>query len=547
VALSLVFYLQAQPIINFQTVTTGFPAAVDVVEENTGSGRLFIVQQSGTIRIWNGTTTLATPFLTVAGISTGGERGLLSMAFHPQYATNRYFFVWYTNAAGAVTLARYRRDAANPDIADPTSGVVLLTIPKTASNHNGAKLNFGQDGYLYIGTGDGGGGNDLPNNAQNGDTLLGKMLRIDVNGFATSSPFYSIPPTNPYLSNASIDDEIIALGLRNPWRWSFDKATGDMWIADVGQNAWEEVHYTPAASISSAKNYGWSCYEGMHVNSAGGCGGSTPTNNVLPIYEYPHNNTTGGFVVTGGYVYRGTQYPFLQGYYIMIDYSSGNLWLINSNGSGGWNATRQNALQTSITSFGETSAGELYAVSGAGTLYRVTATSPLPLYLTSFTGRKNGNVHELSWNVQQERSGDVYVVERSVTDQTAFTEIARVSASANNVSNKHRVSVAATAQAVYYRLKMINTDRSIHYSSVIYLSERAIGGVKALKTASGIAIQSEEVIKQIIITDAAGRKLQQHTINGTGSLTLNITNLPKGLLIIRSFTETGSYTSKVMN
>ncbi len=544
----LCFSLNAQPVIGFQNVTSGFSVPVDIVEE-PGSTRLFIVEQTGTIRIWNGSSTLSTPFLNVTSLisyNSGGERGLLSIAFHPQYTTNRYFFIWYTNTSNAVTLARYRRDATNPDIADPTSGVVLLTIPKAFTNHNGAKLNFGPDGYLYIGTGDGGSANDPSNNAQNGTSLLGKLLRIDVNSFATSAPFYNIPSGNPYTSDPAIADEIIALGVRNPWRWSFDKSTGDMWIADVGQNAWEEVHFTSAANRLSPKNYGWSCYEGTHTNTLGTCTG-TPANNVFPIFEYPHDNATGGFVVTGGYVYRGTQYPFLQGYYTMVDYATGNGWLIKSNGSGGWTTSMQSGWPTSITTFGETSAGDLYAATTGGTLYRVTATNPLPINLTSFTGRKNGNTHLITWEVQQEKAGEVYIVERSLDHQSSFIEVARITTTSNNAYYKHSTSVMASHQSAYYRLKMVNVDGSIKYSSVIYLQNNSKNGVRILKNGAGITIQSDDDIKQLIITDAAGKLLQQKNIGGAGIISISTNDLPKGVLIIRSFTANGSFTNKVIN
>ena len=232
--------------------------------------------------------------------------------------------MWYTDVNGAVTLARYRRDVTNPDIADPASGQVLLRYSKPGSpyftNHNGGKLNFGPDGMLYVGTGDGGNGGDPYNNAQNGNSLMGKMLRLNVNSFATSAPFYDIPADNPFLAPGDgILDEIYAIGLRNPWRWSFDRSTGDMWIADVGQGAWEEVNWLAAGSTSGV-NYGWRCYEANHVYGSG-CSPAV-TDTIAPIFEYSHNNATGGYSITGGYVYRGASYPELQGYYITADYLS---------------------------------------------------------------------------------------------------------------------------------------------------------------------------------------------------------------------------------
>lgn len=535
----------AQPVVGFQSVITGLNVPVDLVAE-PGSSRMFIVEQPGMIRIWNGSSVLATPFLNVSSIisyTSGGERGLLSLAFHPQYATNRYFFIWYTDISGAVTLARYRRDAANADIADPTSGVVLLSIPKAFPNHNGAKLNFGSDGFLYFGTGDGGSANDPSNNAQTGTTLLGKMLRIDVNGFATSAPFYSIPSSNPYTGDPAVADEIIALGLRNPWRWSFDKTTGDMWIADVGQNAWEEVNFRASANILNPTNYGWRCLEGTHP-SAVPC--PVPANNVMPIFEYPHNST-GGFVVTGGYVYRGTEYPPLQGYYITVDYATGNGWLIKSNGSGGWNVTPQTGWPTNITTFGEMNDGTLYAAKGTGTVYKVTATTPLPLRLTSFTGKKVPGHHELSWEVVQEKMGDSYILERSVGNQVSFSEVARAGAGSDNNYKRYTASVAAVMQPAYYRLKSLHANGNVSYSSVVYMNGQRNAPTRVVKREGDIIIESSEVIKHIAVTDVVGRVVYQKAVNASGMVSVSTNNMPRGILMVRVTSETDIQTNKISN
>ncbi len=241
--------LKAQPTIGYQLVTSGFAVPVDIV--NAGDSRLFIVEQAGRIKIWNGTAILGTSFLDIASITNySGEMGLLSVAFHPDYANNRYFFVYYNGLNGNINLARYRTKETNPNEADNTSGVILMSIPKPFSNHNGGKLNFGADGFLYFATGDGGSGGDPNNFAQTGSSYLGKMLRIDVNNFA-NAPYYTAPPNNPYLSDPVIKKEIIAFGLRNAWRWSFDKQTGDMWIADVGQGVLEEVNFTPSTNSTT--------------------------------------------------------------------------------------------------------------------------------------------------------------------------------------------------------------------------------------------------------------------------------------------------------
>ena len=290
--------VQAQPEISYNVVTNGFTAPVDIV--NAGDTRLFVVEQAGKVKIWDGTNTIATPFLDITSITNfSGEMGLLSLAFHPNYANNRYFFVYYNSANGNINLARYRTKETNAQEADATSGVVLMSIPKPFTNHNGGKLNFGMDGFLYFGTGDGGSGGDPNNYSQNGSSYLGKMLRINVDSFSTP-PYYTIPPNNPYIATQTFKEEIIAMGLRNPWRWSFDRQTGDMWIADVGQGALEEVNFTPSTELNN-NNYGWRCYEGTQAYNTGSC--NIVSSYKMPIFEYVHNNTTGGYSITGGYVY----------------------------------------------------------------------------------------------------------------------------------------------------------------------------------------------------------------------------------------------------
>ena len=324
----LIHSVNAQPVLAYTTVVSGLTKPVDLVPE-PGTNRLFVVEHTGNIRIIDGNTVLERPFLNLSGIiSNAGEQGLLSLAFHPQYTSNGYFFVYYTNNSNQIEVARYQRFANDADIADPASGKVLLNITKQAENHNGGKLNFGPDGMLYFATGDGGGSNDVPNNAQNGNSLLGKMLRLNVDNFATP-PYYTIPADNPFVgSGDNIRDEIWALGLRNPWRWSFDKSNGDMWIADVGQGAWEEVNYSSLVD-SKGVDFGWHCMEGNH-NTPGVAVCDPGPNYKAPVFEYGHDMATGGLSITGGYVYRGNLYPSLRGYFVATDYISKNVWIIRA-------------------------------------------------------------------------------------------------------------------------------------------------------------------------------------------------------------------------
>jgi hypothetical protein len=334
-------------------VITGLDQPLGVV--HAGDSRLFILQQRGTIVIWDGTRVLPTPFLDIRSlVSCCGERGLLGLAFHPQYKTNGILFVYYTNTLGDITISRYRV-SSDPDRADATTATVILTINhRQFANHNGGQLQFGPDGYLYAGTGDGGSGGDPSNNAQSRSSLLGKILRLDV-----STVPYSVPASNPF------HDEIWAYGLRNPWRFSFDRATGDLWIGDVGQNLYEEIDLQRAASIGG-ENYGWRRMEGLHCfNPSSGC--SDPSF-VAPIAEYSHSD--GSCSVTGGYRYRGV-FTRMKGIYFYGVYCTGMIWGATENANGTWTGTKMLDTTMSITSFGEDANGELYVVDQRGVVYRI--------------------------------------------------------------------------------------------------------------------------------------------------------------------------------
>jgi len=358
-------------------VTAGLPNAVDVTNAGDGSGRLFIVQQTGQIRIWTGSQLLSTPFLDVSAISSScsggcGERGLLGLAFHPSYETNGFFYVYYTRQSdGAIQIARYHV-SANPNVADAASALVLITIPHPSqANHNGGDLIFGPDGYLYAGTGDGGGGGDPFENGQNINALLGKILRIDVNSDDFPSDTgrnYAIPPTNPFATAApgAGAHEVWDYGLRNPWRFSFDRATGDLYIGDVGQDSWEEFDLEPAGG-AGGKNYGWDCREGDHpYNDPNGdmnanCGSVT---SIAPQYEYDH---TMGCAITGGFVLRESlPRHSLFGRYFFSDFCSGVLWNAGPAGFGGYSVSRSLDTNQNITSFGESENARLYYTETTG-------------------------------------------------------------------------------------------------------------------------------------------------------------------------------------
>ncbi len=368
--LGLFFFngLFAQPEITLNVIANGFDSPVDIA--TAGDDRLFVVEQDGAIKIIDGNQdVLPVPFLDIDGQvgSSGNEQGLLGLAFHPNYSDNGYFFVYYTKNNGDTRVSRFSVDGSNPNLADVSSELVILEADQPYSNHNGGCIKFGPDGYLYISLGDGGSGGDPQGNGQNRLTFLGKMLRIDIDN---GNP-YSIPDTNPFAFDDFTLDEIWALGLRNAWRFSFDRQTGDMWIADVGQNEWEEVNFQPGSS-SGGENYGWRCYEGLvpYNNDPDDCPDVSQL--IMPVQVY-NNNFTNGCSITGGFVYRGQSFPELYGHYLYTDYCSGRIWSITPDEDGGWtNIELLNSTNNEFTSFGEDQEGELYlAGRGTGNIYQI--------------------------------------------------------------------------------------------------------------------------------------------------------------------------------
>ncbi|MGO2359241.1 PQQ-dependent sugar dehydrogenase [Mesonia sp.] len=317
-------WLSAQEDINIQSIATGFNAPVNI--QNAGDNRLFIVEQGGIIKILNANgSTHTNPFLDISSqISSSGERGLLGLAFHPDYQNNRLFYVYYTNPSGDSVLSQFETSATDPDAAIPASENVIRVISQPASNHNGGCIAFGNDGFLYVATGDGGGGGDPNNNAQNLNSLLGKLLRFDVDN---GSPY--IPTNNPYANDSNALDEIYAYGLRNPWKFSFDQETGDIWIADVGQNEFEEINKSASAE---AINYGWRCYEASADYDTSNC--ATQNTMEFPFAEYSHTNSgVNKCSITGGDVYRGSEFSNLIGKYIFADYCSNEIGSVDANGN----------------------------------------------------------------------------------------------------------------------------------------------------------------------------------------------------------------------
>lgn len=365
--------------ISLQPYLSGMTFTVYATNAGDGSNRMFVIQKAGTILVVQPGSTTPTTFLNITSRvrSSGNEQGLLGLAFHPNYVSNGRFFVYYTRSAdGAIQIAEYRVSSGNPNVADTTE-TVLLTIPHpTNTNHNGGTVAFGLDGYLYAGTGDGGSANDPPNNAQNINVLLGKMLRIDVNNVPVGQvPPYNIPPDNPYAGAIPGADEIFAIGLRNPYRFSFDngKKPGTLlrsrlWVADVGQGSIEEVDI-----VRRGGNYGWRAYEGTtctNLNPTQCAGGSNPIDHATPIFQYSH--TGGRCSITGGHVYRGRQGVFPNGAYVYGDYCTGEIFMYN----GGTPVLLYDwTTNNNLVAFGLDEAGEMYVVGQNGTVFKIVGTA----------------------------------------------------------------------------------------------------------------------------------------------------------------------------
>lgn len=348
-------------------VASGFDRPIGLTNAGDASGRIFVWEQGGRVWIFQNGELLAEPFLNIANLISsevfgGGysERGLLGLAFHPQYSENGLFFVHYSATNGNTVIARYIVSADNPDLADTGSAHIILQAEQPFPNHNGGQLAFGPDGYLYIGLGDGGSQGDPYGNGQNLASLLGKILRIDVN-----ADTYAIPADNPFVNDPNAAPEVWAFGFRNPWRFSFDRATGDLYIADVGQNEWEEVNFQPAESVGG-ENYGWNVYEADERYS----GAPAPDSMVLPFTKYSHDL---GCSVTGGYVYRGAALVDLQGVYFFSDWCTGIIWASYRDTAQLWQTNIFIDTDFNVSSFGEDEDGELYVINYSGHIMQLQA------------------------------------------------------------------------------------------------------------------------------------------------------------------------------
>jgi glucose/arabinose dehydrogenase len=343
----------------WQQIASGLAFPIGMTNAGDGSGRLFLLEKAGAIRILQNGQILPSPFLDIGDqvTSRGSEQGLLGLAFHPHYAENGFFYVNYIDRQGNTVIARFQVRSDDPDHADPTSEKQLLTVQQPFPNHNGGQLAFGPDGYLYAGLGDGGSAGDPLDAGQSLNTLLGKILRLDVDH---GNP-YAIPSDNPFASGGG-KPEIWAYGLRNPWRFSFDQLTGDLYIGDVGQNIWEEIDF-PSSGSKGGENFGWSYFEGLHPYKGVP---SADVNFTPPVAEYSHDQ---GCAVIGGYVYRSSELPEWQGVYLFGDYCSGNIWGLRHDNQGNWKQDLLFESGMNITTFGQDQDGKVYLADQAGEVY----------------------------------------------------------------------------------------------------------------------------------------------------------------------------------
>ncbi|MFK8101281.1 MAG: PQQ-dependent sugar dehydrogenase [Saprospiraceae bacterium] len=596
--------LTAQPSINFESFVTGLDEPIEI--SHAGDDRLFVIERSGRIRVIDASgTLLATPFLDISGnvSDSPNERGLLGLDFHPNYANNGYFYINYTANNGDSKIARYSVNSGNPNVADPNSELELLTVDQPYWNHNGGDLHFGPDGYLYCGFGDGGSGGDPQNFAQNTQSFLGKMLRIDVDN---GNP-YAIPADNPFVGDANVRDEIWAIGLRNPWRFSFDRTTGDMWIGDVGQNVWEEIDFQPANS-TGGENYGWRCYEGNNPFDTGGCGPAGDY--VAAIHDYNHNGFT-HCSVTGGYVYRGSNYPNMQGYYFYGDYCSGRMWAISPDCDGGWDNSQVGQFPGFLVAFGEDINGELYAVRDNGTIYRMTTPNCPTAFNQSLTktdasceNNADGTInlcvpavgampYSLLWSNSATTAeltdlapGNYSV---TITSDAGCSQVASISVGSSAspavptiTANGNDLSTAAGATAYQWYLNgnliidgtsenytaTESGDYTVEVTNVFGCTSISISlnvtvvGLEDLRSVKAFSIQpnpfsdqfelnielTESTRLKVQVLDLLGKTVYQTTqqVDGQWSKTIQLNNLTAGVYLLQLQTETGSFTQKIV-
>ncbi|KAA0990872.1 PQQ-dependent sugar dehydrogenase [Dyadobacter aurulentus] len=524
---------------------SGLDNAMQLTHAGDGTNRIFIAERAGTVKVvLPAAPTTAVPFLnmndpTAIVRSADGEDGLLSIAFHPQFETNGFFYVYYTNLGGNLVVARY---TASGNTATSASYQQVLLIPHPgATNHNGGELHFGQDGFLYLSTGDGGGANDDANNAQNPGTWLGKILRIDVNVPDGAPLPYQIPATNPIPGSP-----VFALGLRNPFRWSFDRLTGDMWIGDVGQGAREEIDFRPPTLIANS-NFGWRCFEGdIPTPGIDQTGCLPPENYVAPLYAYTNGDDRGRSVI-GGVVYRGTAYPLMYGFYIGTDYFSGDIHKILRSQS--YIGYEEGQLAGTVD-IGEDEAGEIYAVK-ANAVYQIYAEEPMPVRLANFQGEKGNEGINLTWNTTMEEAFGNFEVEFS-TNARNFENVGTVQAANHATGSAYRFShLTKNTGNLYYRLKMVDLDETFEYSRIITVkTDEKMAGAYVRPTIindNKLNLNLDRSFQFVELVNASGQVFLREEITGkSGEISIPLHEATSGLYIVRLEDQDGIVQQKVI-
>ena len=553
-------HTQAQPpTVTFTPITLSGPALVnpvDITGAGDGSGRIFVVEKRGTIRIIQNNTVQNAFFLDIqTQVMNSGERGLLGMAFHPSYPDSPYVYVNYV-INGTITnrISRFTLNTGNVNDLVETSQLILLEQTGIQTNHKAGDLAFGPDGYLYFGFGDGGGSFDPGNNGQNLNSLLAKIIRINID--SKSPPLnYSIPADNPFVGVAGLD-EIWHFGIRNPWRISFDRTTGDLWIADVGQNEYEEIDFVPAGTPGGL-NFGWDCYEGdtLHPLETQNCNANSQY--TWPIFEYKHNcpcPNGQGASVTGGFVYRGSSSPALIGYYICADYVSNQFWLAkqvpgsdpptfnnyNFNGSG---------MIDDIVSFGEDDNGELYACNLQGPLYKISATGPLPVKWVSIDARHISNGNRVDWVIHETSGIDHFELQRTLSpDFNKTTAVALVSPVQDST---HYGSDDAFLQSnlVYYRVVAYMSNGTKEFSPIARLTPEEVSRPTLIFDFNvnlwRLSLPDDWQSGKVVIYDVGGKEVFAKQLSQDKMIELPPPIVP-GLYFIEINSDSGKWSDKLI-
>lgn len=536
--------LFAQPILEFTPINLSGPSLsqpLDITGCGDNSGRLFITQKGGTVRIIKDNVVMDEYFLDIRSkVINSGERGLLGLAFHPHYPDSPYVYVNYV-ISGTITnrISRFTLNENDPNDLVENSELILLEQAGVQTNHKAGDLAFGPDGYLYIGFGDGGGGGDPVKAGQDLETLLAKIIRIDVDQ-KDGQLNYAIPSDNPFVGIAGLD-EIWVYGIRNPWRISFDRLTGDFWIGDVGQNQWEEVDMIPAGT-PGGMNFGWNCQEGNHAYAPQNC--SAGTDFAWPVFEYPHNCNPcpvgQGASLTGGFVYRGSDYPLLQGLYICTDYVSNYLWMLKQTKSDPVEVevfTQNGAgMVSQIVSFGEDDRGELYACNLNGTLYRVGATSLLPVQWNGITGNLISKGNKIEWTVNQPFGINFFDVQRSFS--ASFSDYASLTKvnPGNGQSDYQYTDPFKQPEYVYYRIAAERPDGSTEYSPIVRIQADPVSR-PSLVYASDINIWRVALPGlwqngSVTVYDLQGKEVFRHKASGDRYVNLTPPVIP-GIYVVK--------------